>query len=194
MSGPAPESMLSRSLSLYATEGLAGPAVKKVLSPDGLPTLFVRWIGPGFRFRVVEEARIPGGLRSGPPVVLPEGFTFDAASVPRLVWTIIAPVELGIVAPAVHDFLYRTGGDGGKWTRGEADGLFLDHMKAEGVGWLKRRAAWLAVRVGGRASWQEPTGSGAGSPAVVDRPAPKKRKKNAARVKARARKRRRGWS
>ena len=43
-------------------------------------------------------------------LLIEEGFEFDLASVPRAAWSIIAPFELGQVAPLVHDHLYKMRG------------------------------------------------------------------------------------
>lgn len=118
---------------------------------DTLPEAVVRWLGPGFRFRLEEPFAI---AERGVEIRIPAGFIFDGASVPRLFWMGISPTELGVVAPLVHDWLYRTGGQYGALSRGDADAIFLDHMKAEGVPGWKRWAAYLAVRVGGGGSWR----------------------------------------
>lgn len=89
------------------------------------------------------------------------GFQFDLSSIPRVFWPLVAPFELSIEAPLLHDFLYRRGGkidryDGFRrtFTRKEADGLFLDEMEKAGIPWLRRRAAYLAVRAFGGGSWK----------------------------------------
>lgn len=80
------------------------------------------------------------------------GFVFDLASIPRIFWRLIAPFELSIAAPLVHDFLYRGGCPGA--TRAEADAAFLDLMGRERVPLWRRRLAYLAVRVFGRFAWR----------------------------------------
>lgn len=119
---------------------------------DELPEVVVRWMGPGYRFELVREYRI---VERGVCIEIPEGFVFDAASVPRIVWSAISPTELGVVAPLVHDWLYRTGGQYGALSRSQADQIFLDHMKAEGVSAWRRWAAYAAVRIGGGGSWRD---------------------------------------
>ena len=94
---------------------------------------------------------------------VPAGFTFDLASVPRAAWVAIAPFELSIVAPLLHDALYRHGGALPRswctpyrtYTRGEADALFRRVMEREGIGWWRRWSAYAAVRAFGRGSWRE---------------------------------------
>ena len=93
-------------------------------------------------------------------------FEFDLASIPRLFWSLIAPFELSIVAPLVHDFLYLEAGDppaGGivpqrHYTRADTDRLFLRLMKAEGVATWRRTLAFTVVRVFGGRYWGTPLG------------------------------------
>ena len=92
---------------------------------------------------------------------IPAGFCFDLASIPRVLWSLLASHELGVLAPLCHDFLYRHGGNPTGcivppcvYTRAEADKLFLFQMKESGVSLLRRRAAYLAVRAFGGRSWK----------------------------------------
>jgi hypothetical protein len=87
-------------------------------------------------------------------VLVPAGFTFDLASIPRLLWPIIGPFELSIEAPLLHDYLYRNGGLG-TFSRADVDAMFLDLMRSEEVARWRRWAAWLAVRLFGWAAWKE---------------------------------------
>jgi len=47
---------------------------------------------------------------AGRVITVPKGFLFDLSSVPRALWWLIAPFDLSVVAPLIHDFLYRYGG------------------------------------------------------------------------------------
>jgi hypothetical protein len=81
--------------------------------------------------------------------------------VPRLFWPLVAPFELSIAAPLLHDFLYRHAGDPPapavapprRYTRRDADRLFRELMAAEGVARWRRDAAWAAARLFGAPSW-----------------------------------------
>jgi len=78
-------------------------------------------------------------------ITVPEGFTTDFASVPRLP---IAFAVFGGVAEApavVHDYLYSETDT----ERSICDAVFLEAMEAVGISWWKRRAMWLAVRAAG---------------------------------------------
>lgn len=105
-------------------------------------------------------------------IQVPEGFTFDLASVPRLLWPVIAPFELSIAAPLLHDVLYRHGGalpalwvrPRRTWARKEADVLFREIMEREGVSWWRRWSAYLAVRGFGSGSWDTRTAPAVATP------------------------------
>jgi len=88
-------------------------------------------------------------------IVVPRGFQTDLASIPRILWNIIAPFELSTEAPVVHDYLYQTGGDKGKYTRKQADKIFYELMLKEGVCWWKRTVAYNAVRTFAWGSWKD---------------------------------------
>jgi hypothetical protein len=98
---------------------------------------------------------------AGHRITIPNGFIFDLASIPRGFWWACAPFELSIVAPLVHDFLYRYQGDppiGSLFpmrvlTRRMTDDLFRLLMELEGVPKWRRGFAYRAVRAFGRSAW-----------------------------------------
>ena len=97
-------------------------------------------------------------------ITVPRGFVFDLSSIPRLLWGLIAPFELSVAAPLLHDFLYHHGGrpPAGAvvphrvYNRAEVDAMFRGIMRKEGVPSWRRGLGYLAVRVFGRSAWREP--------------------------------------
>lgn len=90
-------------------------------------------------------------------VTVPGGFIFDLASIPRPVWSLIAPFELSLVAPLIHDYLYRNLGEmsPGKFvSREDTDSIFHELMYLEGVPKWKRKLAYKAVRVFSGIIWK----------------------------------------
>ena len=85
-------------------------------------------------------------------VRVPAGFKFDLASIPRFFWRLIAPFELSIAAPLVHDYLYRNSGyvPTGNFSRSDADWIFLQIMREEKVPAWRRWSAYFAVRIFGK--------------------------------------------
>jgi hypothetical protein len=96
-------------------------------------------------------------------ITVPAGFEFDLASVPRPLWSVIAPFELSIAAPLLHDFLYRYQGappagavaPPRTYTREEGDLLFERVMEEEGVAAWRRLIAYRAVRWFAGRAWSE---------------------------------------
>jgi len=116
-------------------------------------------------------------------LVIPPGFEHDFASVPRLLWALVAPTDLGL-ASIFHDRLYRAGGQVTTWAwtdappsdasgapdprgtwearltpwrRDQTDALFARIMREQGVVRWRRRAAYHAVQVFGEPHWRSPT-------------------------------------
>jgi len=94
---------------------------------------------------------------------VPAGTVTDFASVPRVLWNILPPFGKHSRAAVLHDWLYQAAPR--RMTRGQADALFCDAMRACGVGWLTRRAMYAGVRVGGGVAWRRYRGA---SPTVAD--------------------------
>ncbi len=99
----------------------------------------------------------------GHRISVPQGFEFDLASVPRAFWSLIAPFELSIAAPLLHDFLYRYRGEPPpgsiepprRYSRLEADRLFRRVMEQEGVPRWRRVLAYVVVRWLSGFAWAE---------------------------------------
>ncbi len=86
--------------------------------------------------------------------VIPKGFKFDGASIPRFAWSVVGhPFSGKLVRGAmVHDWLYRTGSSG---HRAIADAVFLHLLKEDKVAVWRRWVIYLSVRFFGRYSYRE---------------------------------------
>jgi hypothetical protein len=103
-------------------------------------------------------------------LVVPDGFDHDFASVPRPLWALISPLDLGI-ASIVHDWLYHRQGvvetlrwneaaaawEGldVPWSRYDSDRLFARIMREQGVVRWRRRFAFVAVHYFGKERWRD---------------------------------------
>ena len=78
------------------------------------------------------------------------GFMTDLASIPRVVRSLIPQVAHHLQPSVVHDWLYEY--DEGL-TRLLADQMFLEGMRDEGVGRIRRNLMYQGVRAGGGGAW-----------------------------------------
>lgn len=110
-------------------------------------------------------------------ILVPAGFTYDGASVPRWLWSLSNLTPDGDIraAAAVHDLIYAYDGTlpfgyhvmwyasakrwvncfGNGWSRKDADKLFLKIMKQAGIGETDRKRAYWAVRLFGWIKWDK---------------------------------------
>lgn len=86
-------------------------------------------------------------------IVAVKGFITDFASVPVFFSRLVPRVGILRDAAVIHDWIYR-GGENKRFSRKQADQIFLDAMKDLGVPWWRRKLAYWGVRVGGGAAWQ----------------------------------------
>jgi hypothetical protein len=107
-------------------------------------------------------------LHDGPSgrFVVPAGFDTDLASIPRALWWLISPGGRHGKAAVLHDYLYRVRprvsytGEGFEavmdLARGQADRVFREAMREDGVGLLRAWVMWAAVRLFGWLAWRKP--------------------------------------
>jgi len=103
-------------------------------------------------------------------ICLYKGWTYDGASVPKLLWPFMPPDGIYRPAIALHDILYETKGKMGdhffvqkngswvsseyQWKRSESDKIMFRVMRELDVTRWRRRWAYRSVRVGGWWSWR----------------------------------------
>ena len=86
-------------------------------------------------------------------VTVKNGLLTDGASIPRLFWTIIGCPMTGkyVGSALIHDGLYASEAI----PRKEADKLFIKMLADNGVGYIKRKLMYAAVRVAGGFVWKK---------------------------------------
>jgi hypothetical protein len=97
-------------------------------------------------------------------IEVPAGFTYDLASVPRLLWVLVSPWDIALEA-LFHDLFYRQQ----QVKRSVADATLKSMMEDRGVPFHIRWAVYLAVRVFGFKAWNEYTRLNAAAVAVAVR-------------------------
>jgi hypothetical protein len=83
-------------------------------------------------------------------IEVPPGFTYDLASIPRLVWVLVSPWDVALES-LFHDLLYRQQ----LVKRRVADQTMLSMMQDRGVPWPIRSIVYSGVRAGGWAAWRK---------------------------------------
>lgn len=80
-------------------------------------------------------------------------FDFDGASIPRIFWSLIGSPTTGSYtrAACLHDGLYSSQA----FPRKKCDELFLEAMKSDGVGYIRRNLLYNAVRMGGSGAYND---------------------------------------
>lgn len=81
-------------------------------------------------------------------IEVPAGFTYDLASIPRVIWIIISPVDVALES-LFHDLLYRKQ----EIRRRQADQTLLSMMHDRAVPCPIRWFVYLGVRLGGWHAW-----------------------------------------
>lgn len=105
----------------------------------------------GGRWVTLDELRY---MRTADEIyVVPKGFRTDLDSVPRIPGLYAWLKNRATRAATVHDHLYRQ-----RHPRKEADAVFLDAMRHEGVPAWRRWAIYLGVRAGGWAAYKRKAG------------------------------------
>jgi hypothetical protein len=102
-----------------------------------------------------------GGHRLSQPIpfeggTVPLGLVSDVGSTPC--WSHWEFPPVGDNAEAgywVHDWLYRNPNLFPGVTRRQADAVLQKRHKRDGVGWIKRKIIWLAVRRFGKTAWRK---------------------------------------
>ena len=90
----------------------------------------------------------------GKMFIIPARFECDGASVPRFLWDSVSPqISPETLRGAVaHDYLYRNHVPG--WTRKEADELFYELIREDGLSWYRSQKAYWGVRLFGGSAWE----------------------------------------
>lgn len=107
---------------------------------------------PRGAWRIAELVSYDNGVVS---VTVPKGFVTDLASIPKALRWFVSNDDYRVIRPAIiHDWLYlKHRVDGGSISRAQADLLFYEMLRVEGMGVIKAKLMYAAVRIGGWAAW-----------------------------------------
>lgn len=123
-----------------------------------------RWITSIRKWELCEDwqYKLPD---NEPVIVIPKGFIFDGASIPRPLWALLSPTGLLLIPGLIHDFAYRydylwaltPSGSAYKYKAGSGqwfwDSLFRRvGLRVNGMA-LIDLLAWIALALFGWWSW-----------------------------------------
>jgi len=120
------------------------------MSDPRFPTYTVFDQNPSLAVTVESIRYVHEQLPNG-EITIPAGTTTDGASIPRpFRWIVGQPLNTRFWrASLLHDVLYRD--EIGK--RADADDVFLDYLRIDGVGKIRRSLMWLGVRLAFWKGW-----------------------------------------
>lgn len=129
------------------------------------------WMTTIRRWRVTEDYYY--SLSDSAMIVIPKGFKFDGASIPRIFWGLLSPTGLLLIPGLLHDYAYKfghliqVGHDRIEWPYGEMQKYYEDTGRAYWDRMFRDEAirvngfhiinyiAWLALRAGGWLAWNK---------------------------------------
>lgn len=104
--------------------------------------------------RLLQTLEYRVGAEDSPVVIcVPVGFETDFASIPFGIRNLFPPLGRWGRPAIIHDYLYATQGERGRFDRLEADRIFQEAMEVVGVPAWRRFVMFRAVRIGGAGGW-----------------------------------------
>jgi len=85
-----------------------------------------------------------GSYPSKEIIIVPIGYITDFATVPRIFWTVISPVDRHAKAAVIHDFLYDYPEC---YSRKEIDEIFLEALNVLDIKSWKKNCLFYGVRL-----------------------------------------------
>ena len=146
---------------LIGYSGKDMPHMKPVKIPTagkGFWGAIIMWLLGGRTWEIVKDYHFT--IR-GEDYIIPKGFVFDGASVPKFLASFLSPVGVLLIGGLVHDYAYKYTvllKKGGKettapMTQKEADIIFRDiNIEQNGFHLMNYLAYW-ALRIGGFVAW-----------------------------------------
>lgn len=105
----------------------------------------------GYHRKLLEDVVYHVGSPSSKDrIVVPAGFIWDGGSVPRIFWELVDPWGSASKAYLLHDWLYHTQ----ERSRLVSDAILMEAMEVLGVGFIKRKVIYRAVRMFGGIAWK----------------------------------------
>lgn len=90
----------------------------------------------------------------GRTLQIPIDFSCDGVSTPEFLYGRVSPAvdPRTLRAGLAHDYIYRTQPAG--WSRADADKMFYDLCREDGLGWWRAQKAYIGLRLFGGRAWK----------------------------------------
>lgn len=103
-----------------------------------------------YKYKVCQDINL---MINGSKFIIPADFITDLASIPKMLWPLLAPSHSALFIPAiVHDWFYRMTGD---FTRDDTDLIFYQMMLDYGLNKAVANAIYYAVRAFGKGFYND---------------------------------------
>lgn len=114
-----------------------------------------RYLDNGKDFQLLEPLVYHVGEEGSEEVIIvPSGSITDWASIPKFLQPVL-PNTYGKRAAIIHDYLYRTNGLGGLYSRKRSDEIFLEALIVLNVPRAIASTLYSGVRIGGWLPWSK---------------------------------------
>ena len=136
------------------------PHMKPIKIPtqdNGFWSAIIMWLMSRRKWEIVNDFNFE---LNGVEYIIPKGFTFDGASVPKFLATFLSPVGVLLIGGLVHDYAYKYAGLKTKTAmlnldQKQSDKIFRDiNIEINGFYFLNYLAYW-ALRLGGWFAWNK---------------------------------------
>ncbi len=103
-------------------------------------------------WRLVKDVEVQ--LSNGDVIIIPAGYCYDMASVPKWLWSIVRPFNDGLLATLIHDYLY-VHQERHMLSRAEVDAEYLRWMMITNTNYFDNYVRYLVVRAFGWLYWKK---------------------------------------
>lgn len=125
--------------------------VKELMKDDLIHQVYVYSDRSSKYWRLIKNVEV--SLSDGTYILIPRGFFYDMASVPKILWSLVRPFNDGLLATLIHDYLYVHRQPG--WNRKKVDQEYLKWMNATNPNKLDNYIRYYTVRAFGWLVWNK---------------------------------------
>lgn len=127
-------------------------AIQRLLCDNVIRQSFVYSDGKSKYWRLTHPVHVQ--LSNKVRVTIPEGYTYDMATVPKWLWSFVRPYNQALLAFLIHDYLYTHQAYG--FSRSFVDAEYLRWAeKINPCGWFDNYFRYIFIRAFGWLWWND---------------------------------------